>query len=243
MLQFAENITLYVSDGDRLQAVTERLHGCPRVGQSEKNFAILPCVAAIILRDVSNLTRSGHLYHIHCGQVGQDLHILLKGGSRASKRPKLLKAGANYLGFAGIASSAGHAVAKACQIRRSIQTIACDGSEHCRFYNDFECPPFRHRVYRRKLRSVVSEKPIRSCKCTRDDHDPTDVSTAGKHLATWQPGPIWKRSLRLGVWREKSRHSGGGTTTQRRLQTRWTVFWNSLALLKFPYIWRSFPLK
>jgi len=91
----AKNITIYVSDKDRPLALSKQLHGYARLGQSENDFHALSGVEVIDTRNLSNETPSGHLYHIHSAQVGQDLSLLLNGRMRASERPNLEPSGPN----------------------------------------------------------------------------------------------------------------------------------------------------
>ncbi len=85
--QATKNITIYLSDDDRPSALSARLHGYSRLGQSQNNFATLSGVEVIDLRELPNETPSGHLYHVHSALVGQDLSLLLNKKLRASERP------------------------------------------------------------------------------------------------------------------------------------------------------------
>jgi esterase/lipase superfamily enzyme len=89
------SLTVYVTDGDRPLALSEQLHGYPRLGQAANDVSVLAGVEVIDLSalDVEDLT--GHLYHIFSPEVGDDLDRLLNKGMRAAERPGLSQTGAN----------------------------------------------------------------------------------------------------------------------------------------------------
>lgn len=95
LLKVAQNITVYVSDDDRPLALSEQLHGYPRLGQAHNDWTLLSGVEVIDLHELPNETPSGHLYHIHNAQVGNDLDFLLNRKLRANERPNLQKSGPN----------------------------------------------------------------------------------------------------------------------------------------------------
>jgi len=91
----AESITVYTSDEDRPLALSEQLHGYPRLGQAGNDVSVLQGVEVIDLSDIPNESASGHLYHIHNPLAGADLDRLLNEGLRATDRPGLLQTGPN----------------------------------------------------------------------------------------------------------------------------------------------------
>lgn len=88
-------ITIYTAGSDRPLAVSEQLHGYPRLGQSGNDAALLEGVEVIDLSNIPVNSPTGHLYHIHNDEVGRDLNLLLNEGLRASERANLVPMGAN----------------------------------------------------------------------------------------------------------------------------------------------------
>ncbi|MDJ0821074.1 MAG: alpha/beta fold hydrolase [Paracoccaceae bacterium] len=93
--QIANAITVYVTDEDRPLALSAQLHGYPRLGQAGNDVASLSGLEVIDLSGLPNESPSGHLYHIHNPQVGDDLDRLLNNGLRAAERPNLVQTGPN----------------------------------------------------------------------------------------------------------------------------------------------------
>lgn len=91
----AENITIYVTTGDRPLALSARLHGYPRLGEAGNDVAALGDVEVIDLSDLPNQGPTGHLYHIYSADVGQDLDRLLNDGVHAGARQSLVQTGPN----------------------------------------------------------------------------------------------------------------------------------------------------
>lgn len=83
------SIKVYVSDEDRPLAVSAQLHGYHRLGLAGKDVEALDGVEVIDVSGVPNESASGHLYHIHLRQVGQDLERLLSDDLPAADRPGL----------------------------------------------------------------------------------------------------------------------------------------------------------
>ncbi len=89
------SITIYVTDDDAPLAVSEQLHGYPRLGQAGNEVGRLAGVEVIDLGDLSAGSVSGHLYHIYSAEVGRDLDQVLNGGLRAFERKGLIPVGNN----------------------------------------------------------------------------------------------------------------------------------------------------
>lgn len=91
----AENITIYVTTGDRPLALSAQLHGYPRLGEAGNDVSTLGNVEVIDLSAIPLESLSGHLYHIYSADLGRDLDRLLNDGLHAASRPNLLPAGPN----------------------------------------------------------------------------------------------------------------------------------------------------
>lgn len=91
----AENITVYVTTGDRPLALSAQLHGYPRLGEAGNDVSGLEGVEVIDLSDLPAESPTGHLYHIHSDYVGDDLNRLLNDGLHAASRPNLVPIGPN----------------------------------------------------------------------------------------------------------------------------------------------------
>jgi esterase/lipase superfamily enzyme len=91
----AENITVYVAEGDRPLALSASLHGYPRLGQAGNDVATLAGIEVIDVTDLPAATPTGHIYHIYSDVVGDDIDQLLNEGKRAGQRRNLIQAGIN----------------------------------------------------------------------------------------------------------------------------------------------------
>lgn len=91
----AHHITVYISDADRALAVSERLHGYPRLGQTGNDVTNLTGVEIIDTSDLPTMSTNGHLYHIYNAEVGIDLNQLIQGSVSAAQRRNLVQAGEN----------------------------------------------------------------------------------------------------------------------------------------------------
>ncbi len=91
----SRSITVYVFDDDRPLAVSEQVHGYPRLGQSGNAVERLEGVEVIDLKDISAGSVTGHLYHIYSAAVGRDLDQLLNEGKRADERANQVRDGTN----------------------------------------------------------------------------------------------------------------------------------------------------
>lgn len=91
----ANSITIYVSDRDRPLDLSKELHGYPRLGQAGNDVSSWDGVDVIDVSQLPKETTSGHLYHIHSSQVGQDLDLLLNRDVSANERSTLKAIGPN----------------------------------------------------------------------------------------------------------------------------------------------------
>lgn len=91
----ADNITVYVTEGDRPLALSAQLHGYPRLGEAGNGVEVLDGVEVIDLSDLPADSPTGHLYHLYSPDVGADVDQILNGGRRAAERRNLLQAGPN----------------------------------------------------------------------------------------------------------------------------------------------------
>ncbi|AHM03677.1 Lipoprotein, putative [Roseibacterium elongatum DSM 19469] len=91
----AENITVYVTTGDRPLALSAQLHGYPRLGEAGNDIETLEGVEVIDVSDLPANSPTGHLYHIYSPAVGDDLDQLLNEGLHATERRNLYPVGAN----------------------------------------------------------------------------------------------------------------------------------------------------
>jgi pimeloyl-ACP methyl ester carboxylesterase len=91
----ARNITVYTSASDKALAVSEQVHGYPRLGSSGNNTTSLAGVEVIDTSDLPVRSANGHLYHIYNKEVGHDLNQLLNDGKTAAARRNLEQVGSN----------------------------------------------------------------------------------------------------------------------------------------------------
>ena len=91
----AENITVYVSTGDRPLALSAQLHGYPRLGEAGNDVSRLAGVEVIDLSDLPADSPTGHLYHLYSKDAGDDLSQLLNEGKQAAARRNLIRSGSN----------------------------------------------------------------------------------------------------------------------------------------------------
>lgn len=92
----AANISLYVSDNDKPLALSQEVHGYPRLGETGTHLDDLKGVEVIDVSDIGRRSFSGHLYHLYHDRVIQDLKLLLNSGQTASQRSTLKKTGSRY---------------------------------------------------------------------------------------------------------------------------------------------------
>lgn len=91
----ARSITVYVADADRPLALSEQVHGYPRLGQAGNDWSQLDGVEVIDLSDLPVRSPTGHLYHVYDPLVGADMDQLLNQNLSASERRGLLQVGPN----------------------------------------------------------------------------------------------------------------------------------------------------
>lgn len=91
----AGGITVYTTSGDRALALSQQLHGYPRLGEAGNDVSRFAGVEIIDLSDLPSESPTGHLYHIYSPDVGADLQQLLNGGKRADERARLGPMGPN----------------------------------------------------------------------------------------------------------------------------------------------------
>jgi esterase/lipase superfamily enzyme len=89
------SITIYVADGDRPLALSESIHGYPRLGQSGNDVSQLDGVEVIDLSDLPVRSPTGHLYHVYNEEVGADMDQLLNSRLSAAQRQNMLQVGPN----------------------------------------------------------------------------------------------------------------------------------------------------
>lgn len=95
ILPIVDNITVYVTTGDRPLALSAQLHGYPRLGEAGQDVSRLAGVEVIDLSDLPVESPTGHLYHIYSDDVGDDLSQLLNEGRHAAERSHLIRSGNN----------------------------------------------------------------------------------------------------------------------------------------------------
>lgn len=89
------SITIYVASGDRPLALSERVHGYPRLGQAGNDASRLEGIEVIDLSDLQVRSPTGHLYHVYNEEVGADMSQLLDEGLPAASRRNMVQAGPN----------------------------------------------------------------------------------------------------------------------------------------------------
>jgi len=93
------NITIYVSDNDSALALSEEVHGYPRLGVTGAHLRNLDGIEIIDVSAIGRRRASGHLYHLYNKIVINDLDQLLNKDKPASARSGLqrdLQLGGNY---------------------------------------------------------------------------------------------------------------------------------------------------
>jgi len=93
------NLTIYVSDNDNALALSEEVHGYPRLGRTGSHLEGLDGIEIIDVSATGRRRASGHLYHLHNKTVVNDLDQLLNENRPAADRSRLqqeLQMGSNY---------------------------------------------------------------------------------------------------------------------------------------------------
>ena len=83
------NLTIYVSDNDNALALSEEVHGYPRLGRTGPHLQGLDGVEIIDVSATGRRRASGHLYHLHNNTVINDLDQLLNKNRLAMDRSGL----------------------------------------------------------------------------------------------------------------------------------------------------------
>ncbi len=95
ILPITASLTVYVAAGDLPLALSQQVHGYPRLGQASNDFSRLEGVEVIDLSELSIGDPTGHLYHIYSPEFGADLDRLLNEDARAGDREGLRQVGPN----------------------------------------------------------------------------------------------------------------------------------------------------
>lgn len=91
----AHKITVYVSSKDSPLAVSEQLHGYPRLGQAGPHLESLAEIDIVDMSDMPMRYPSGHVYHLYHNAAIADLRILLQANKPAAQRKNLKQTGDN----------------------------------------------------------------------------------------------------------------------------------------------------
>ncbi|GMR06105.1 MAG: hypothetical protein BMS9Abin25_0688 [Gammaproteobacteria bacterium] len=92
----ARKITIYVSGNDNSLALSRKVHGYPRLGESGTHLQGMTEIEIIDISDIPVRYPSGHVYHLYNDIVINDLNQLLNDGKPASQRNNLKQTGENY---------------------------------------------------------------------------------------------------------------------------------------------------
>jgi esterase/lipase superfamily enzyme len=92
----ARNITVYVSSNDSPLALSRKVHGYPRLGESGTHLEGLTGIDIIDLSDISVQYTSGHVHHLYNDIVADDISQLLNMNMPASQRSNLEHTGGNH---------------------------------------------------------------------------------------------------------------------------------------------------
>jgi esterase/lipase superfamily enzyme len=99
LLTAVKRITLYVSENDKALALSQDVHGYPRLGQAGEHLSVLEGIETIDISLSGTRRLSGHIYHLFNPAVIKDLTRLLATGDPASQRPGLEAASLNCQPF------------------------------------------------------------------------------------------------------------------------------------------------
>jgi len=91
-----KRLSLYVSENDKPLALSEEVHGYPRLGRTGSHLNKLKGVEIIDVSDLDTRSFSGHLYHLYNDTLVGDLRALLNEQLPAKKRVGLSKTGKDY---------------------------------------------------------------------------------------------------------------------------------------------------
>ncbi len=85
----ARNMTVYVSSNDSPLALSEQVHGHPRLGEAGEHLEDLTDVEIIDVSDIQIRVPSGHVYHLYQNIVTEDLDQLINENKPAAQRRNL----------------------------------------------------------------------------------------------------------------------------------------------------------
>jgi esterase/lipase superfamily enzyme len=89
------SMTVYVSGNDSPLALSQQVHGHPRLGQAGDHLEGLNGIEIIDLSDIPIRVPSGHVYHLYQSLVTEDLDQLINQNKPAAHRTNLKQVGEN----------------------------------------------------------------------------------------------------------------------------------------------------
>jgi esterase/lipase superfamily enzyme len=89
----ARNMTVYVSSNDSPLALSQQVHGYPRLGGAGEHLEGLTDIEIIDLSDIPVRAPSGHVYHLYQSIVTEDLDQLMNENKPAAQRRNLKQIG------------------------------------------------------------------------------------------------------------------------------------------------------
>ena len=91
----ARNVTVYVSSKDSPLALSQQVHGYPRLGEAGEHLENLRGIEIIDISDIPIRAPSGHLYHLYQSIMTEDLDQLINENKPAAQRRNLKQSGEN----------------------------------------------------------------------------------------------------------------------------------------------------
>ena len=91
----ARNMTVYVSSNDSPLALSQQVHGQPRLGEAGDHLQDLSGVEIIDVSHIPIRVPSGHVYHLYQNSVAEDMVQLLHHNLPAAQRENLKQIGEN----------------------------------------------------------------------------------------------------------------------------------------------------
>ena len=91
----ARNMTVYVSSKDSPLALSQQVHGYPRLGEAGEHLENLRGIEIIDISDIPIRAPSGHLYHLYQSIMTEDLDQLINENKPAAQRRTLKQSGEN----------------------------------------------------------------------------------------------------------------------------------------------------
>ena len=89
------NMTVYVSSKDSPLALSQQVHGYPRLGEAGEHLENLRGIEIIDISDIPMRAPSGHLYHLNQSIMTEDLDQLINENKPAAQRRNLKQSGEN----------------------------------------------------------------------------------------------------------------------------------------------------